>query len=441
MRVIAARALAAGLVMAATGLANDAFAADLPVAGSASVNWTGFYIGGDVGGLFAHTTHATPDPTIAIDGTGSISQRPSFGLIAGLNYQVGPRLVFGAEAQRTSFSGLNFREYGPDYDFLQKVKSLTSLTGRFGVLVSADTLAYGKLGAASIETSGFEGFGSSFNKTIPGFQAGAGIETQVTPNISVRGEALYTRATGELKLNEGFDSYRPGLIQYKLGAVYRFDAPQGWGDPAADVARQWGLGQVGEPAWTGMTLGGFGSLNGHQTSWNEVSGNLGPYTDLSAGGGGFVGANLKILPMAVVGVEVSANFSHGNFIDPAGTGLANEFHRFASVDRVLAATARVGWLATPGTLLYAKGGRASMNMAIDTAYWTALAPNVGGNKSLPAWQAGVGVETYVTPDISLRIEGLYTAAMNSVVMQGTSPDVISLRPSDMSGTFGVALHF
>jgi hypothetical protein len=53
----------------------------------------------------------------------------------------------------------------------------------------------------------------------------------------------------------------------------------------------------------------------------------------------------------------------------------------------------------------------------------------------------LGVETFVTSNISLRVEGLRTRATNAVVMKGAQPDVISLRPSDTSGAVGVAYHF
>ena len=422
-----------------------ALAADSPAATASSVKWTGFYLGGDVGGLFAHSTYVRPDQDKATTGIGSMTPRASVGMIGGFNYQISPSVVLGAEAERTMFSGLNFREVGPDLDFLQKVHSITSLTGRSGLLLSPDTMVYGKLGWASMATAGFAGFGDTFKKNISALQTGVGIETQVTPNISLRSEALYTRSAKALKMNYNNDIYRPSLIQYKLGAVYKFDAPQGWGVAGGDAAQpsHGPFGQIREPAWTGISFGGFGSVNGHHLSWEKVSGDLGPYSDLSAGGGGFVGANLKILPSAVVGVEVSANYSRGDFIDPDGAGLARKFHHFATVDRVVSKTLRVGWLATPGTLLYLKGGWATINMNLESDYWPALAPNVSGLRKLSAWQGGLGVESFVTSNISMRIEGSYTVAANGVriVVQGVTPYVINLSPGIMSGHLGVAYHF
>ena len=98
-----------------------ALAADSPAATASSVNWTGFYLGGDVGGLFAHSTYVRPDQDKATTGIGSMTPRASVGMIGGFNYQISPSVVLGAEAERTMFSGLNFREVGPDLDFLQKV--------------------------------------------------------------------------------------------------------------------------------------------------------------------------------------------------------------------------------------------------------------------------------------------------------------------------------
>lgn len=106
-------------------------------------------------------------------------------------------------------------------------------------------------------------------------------------------------------------------------------------------------------------------------------------------------------------------------------------------------TLRVGWLVTPGTLLYLKGGRATINMNLESDYWPALAPNVSGVRKLPAWQGGLGVESFVTSNISMRIEGSYTIATNgvSIVVQGVTPYVINLSPGIMAGHFGLAYHF
>ena len=437
--------LVSALAAAASQALVSPVAAESPVETKARVNWTGLYLGGDVGGLFAHSTYVRPYQDLPTIGIGSMTPRASIGMIGGFNYQISPSLVLGAEAQRTTFSGLNYREVGPNLDSLQKIKSLISLTGRAGFLLGQDTMAYGKLGWASMATAGFERFGETFHKKIRALQTGGGIETRLTPNISLRGEALYTGHAKALKLNYDRDIYRPSLIQYKLGAVYRFDAPQGWGVPRED-ATQPGHGPFGpvvEPAWTGISFGGFGSINGHHLSWEEESGDLGPYSNLSAGGGGFVGANLKVLPFAVVGVEVSANFSRGAFIDAAGNGGAPNFHNFATVDHVISKSLRVGWLATPDTLLYLKGGRARINMNLESDYWSALAPNISGKRNLPAWQGGLGVESFVTSKISMRIEGSYTIVANNsrVVLQGVGPNVITLSPGIMSAHFGVAYHF
>jgi len=429
------------------GFALTARAADLPpVEAAPAYNWTGFYLGANAGDGFLETGYKRPFTTLANVSTGTIKPQPTYDLHAGFNYQAAQRLVIGLEANYTSFDGGKFNELNGNLDFLQSTRYVAALSGRAGFLASPSTMIYGKLGPAMIETRGYQGFGGTFQKMLNGFQAGLGIETLVTPNIALRAEGTYIQSLQTLSLNTGNDLNRPTFLQVAVGASYKFDAPQGWsaagagGSFAAEKKR-------GAPVWTGVELGGLVSLNGNAMRYlDHVLGSQGSYSDISPGGGGFVGINYQVNPNIVAGVEASGNWQNANFSTAAGVtstgGGGGTFYRFSTVNGIFAVTGRAGWLATPDTLLYFKVGPAWIEARTLANYFTAIVtPNPTGNHYLRGYQFGLGAETFVTSNISVRIEGLYTHSSDMIAEQSTTPVQFFLQPSSLSATAGAALHF
>ena len=182
-------------------------------------------------------------------------------------------------------------------------------------------------------------------------------------------------------------------------------------------------------------------LAGTAAHWCSDLGETGPYTSFNVGGGWFAGANFQI-QRVVLGIEVSGNYEAAKFQTAAGSGgLASNFFRFARIDQTLALTARAGWLITLDTLLYAKGGPAQIRLTPDQLYFNAVAPNATPATNLNGYQAGIGAETFLTPNISVRAEGLYTYTANTIILNGVVPNEFKLKPYMLSGTFGAALHF
>jgi outer membrane immunogenic protein len=447
----------AATTVACAVIAESAFAADLPLTRSpappiAAINWTGFYIGGGMAGVFNSADYSRRLSGLADTTIGSIDSRPAFTAYGGFNYQVAPWVVIGVEGGRTWFDTATFRELGPNVDFLQESRHVTSVTGRVGIVLRPDTMVYGKVGPAWIETEGFQGFGDTFMETLPALQAGIGIEALIAPNLALRAEATYTRANRELSLNQGFDVYRPSFLMFGLGVAYKFDSPAGWGAPGVapgpaqqDLPYKAPAAEthlVSAPRWTGFEVGGFVSANGNQVAFEDtLLGETGPYTSFNIGGGWFAGANLQ-LQRLVAGIEVSGNYEAAKFQTAAGSGgLANNFFQFARIDRTTAVTARAGWLITLDTLLYGKGGWAKIRLTPDTLYFNSIAPNATQPTELNGFQAGIGAETFVTSNISLRTEGLYTYTGSTIVLNGVVPNEFKLKPYMLSGTLGVALHF
>jgi outer membrane immunogenic protein len=219
-------AIAAAAVLATA----PAFAADLapeaplykaPPMVMAPQTWTGFYIGGDVGGAWSHTngswtglpsaTAFGANPTSgALDGSSFLG-----GVHAGYNYQFAPTWVFGVEGDWdwTHARGSNSQAWtvfgtatptggGAATTMNATVDWLASLRGRLGYLVTPNVLAYATGGVAwgDIHYSGTAtnpavGYlaSTAFNNTSDGFVVGGGVEWAMTHNWSLRGEYLFYR--------------------------------------------------------------------------------------------------------------------------------------------------------------------------------------------------------------------------------------------------------
>ncbi len=126
-------------------------------------------------------------------------------------------------------------------------------------------------------------------------------------------------------------------------------------------------------------------------------------------------------------------------IDAPLTGEAiPEFVETAVFKRDVFSETRAGYFATPSTLVYAKGGFAGLWTDANDEFF---ALDGGGSKMLAAFQVGAGIESALTDKWSLRVEGLYTKAFNSLVTANSQPDQNELKPSLLTGKIGLAYHF
>ena len=63
----------------------------------------------------------------------------------------------------------------------------------------------------------------------------------------------------------------------------------------------------------------------------------------------------------------------------------------------------------------------------------------GGEELLPGYQVGVGIETAINETMTLGVEGLYTAATDSLGTENTQLGQVELQPSLLTGK--VTLNF
>jgi outer membrane immunogenic protein len=192
-------------------------------------NWTGFYIGGHVGGDFAGNN--------SLSGNGG---RFLGGVQGGFDYQFAPNWVTGIEAE---YSWMTRNNNGVTFPggvvVTDRDNQLGSVTGRIGYTWGPG-LVYAKCGYAfrdgnnvavsvgGVPTTGFVATGNNRN----GWTVGAGLEYLFAPNWSAKAEYQYynfgnTTFTTAPAAIVG-QRFRDDDHTVKVGVNYRF----GWGGPA-----------------------------------------------------------------------------------------------------------------------------------------------------------------------------------------------------------------
>ena len=186
--------LLATVAIVALGATAPALAADLGAAPRAYTkapayvqpiyNWTGFYIGGHIGGAFA--------------GDNSLQGDSRFlgGVQGGADYQFANNWVLGVEAQYSWMSNNNNGVLFPGGVLVtSNSNELGSVTGRLGYSFGP-ALVYAKGGYAFKDGDNIRVAGSPFGftttgNTHDGYTVGAGVEYMFAPNWSAKVEYQY----------------------------------------------------------------------------------------------------------------------------------------------------------------------------------------------------------------------------------------------------------
>jgi outer membrane immunogenic protein len=208
----------AGAATAAV-MAGSAFAADMPLKAPPPVlayDWSGFYIGGVIGGGWTRTDSS--DPGLGLIGTlinvpvVQTTNSSSFigGIEGGDRYQFG-KLVIGWEADMTwgNMNGTSTTTFGPSFiPGLTFTRAITADTKWAGTATSTVGIAhdrwliYGKAGVAWAKTDFtdnwtvvgiplFTGTGSTNSSSQVGWTVGTGIEWAIWNNWSIKAEYDY----------------------------------------------------------------------------------------------------------------------------------------------------------------------------------------------------------------------------------------------------------
>ena len=231
------------VALVALGATVPALAADLgtrapyynkaPAYAAPIYNWTGFYIGGHVGGAFSSGNNFNGLAT-GNNGNG----RFLGGLQGGADYQFAPNWVVGLEAQYSWLSGNVGAVFPGGFAYNNNQRGLGSVTGRVGYTWGPGLL-YVKGGYAysdNNESVTLGGVPVAFTTDVNhsnGYTVGAGLEYMFAPNWSAKVEYQYynfggTTFTGGPAEIVG-SHFRDDDNTVKVGVNYRF----GWGGPVA----------------------------------------------------------------------------------------------------------------------------------------------------------------------------------------------------------------
>lgn len=203
------------------GFAQVASAADIPVRGRAPAyqapvvepysNWSGFYLGGSVGGRWSDVDWTTTIAPVAINPATNPAafDSSSFraGVYGGVNFQFAPMWVAGIEADFGWADNKSTRTGIPGLSVANDTTSVRqrwdgSLRGRLGFLVTPATLLYATGGASWIDVEAnttcslaggycLAGRNQTNETTRTGWTLGGGIETMLMGNWLARAEYRY----------------------------------------------------------------------------------------------------------------------------------------------------------------------------------------------------------------------------------------------------------
>ena len=240
------------LAAAASGLGlGHASAADLPLKASPpplplAYRWSGFYLGGHLGGGWLGNDPATVTTNFFLGGfppfaptSFSSSGGSSFlgGAQVGYNWQFDSHWVAGVEADWTS---TKFSEAvggalpggaagGYASSLRRDVNSLMSVRGRVGYASDAmlyyftGGLAWGHAGYSANTGSQFPTFPTTFSNVAHGYVVGGGLEYALNTNWLVRAEYLYYHLDGATQNALSIDANPPGTDGF---ANYQWNAFQ-----------------------------------------------------------------------------------------------------------------------------------------------------------------------------------------------------------------------
>lgn len=181
------------------GAASSPYAADLTIAPVAApviyeasgFDWSGFYaglVGGYSWGTVETTEVPPPNPTWKVNPNGAM-----LGVTAGVNAQF-DQFVLGAEGE-IMWAGITDTRPDPRVPLNSTISTKSDWQGalklRAGVAIDRILVyAHGGLAFADLKSTVSPDY--SYNTVRTGFTIGAGVETAVTDQISVKAEYAYT---------------------------------------------------------------------------------------------------------------------------------------------------------------------------------------------------------------------------------------------------------
>jgi outer membrane immunogenic protein len=225
-------------------LTTAAAAADLPTRAPlykapppAYINWTGCYIGGNIG--WAETRH---DYTGVVGGAAGLSESGhrasgfAGGGQIGCDYQFASSWVIGIRglADWANFRGSNFSPVFPDHHVFSTNHWFGTVTGRLGFLVTPSFLIYGEAGWGWVNERNGWAIGTvgtvvGDHPTFDNVDVGAGFEWMFAPNWSLWAEWDHIFRRNQTLLFTGTFTFpeivRRDFDKVLVGLNWRFGSP------------------------------------------------------------------------------------------------------------------------------------------------------------------------------------------------------------------------
>lgn len=398
-------------------------------------DWSGLTIGAHAGEVF-HGLEYYDDFASDPGQDFNWQQRGgTVGVSVGYDTALTSRIIAGAELRYDYFNTAHAPYSDPVCCELATVDDALSLTGRLGYLVTPDTLVYLRAGIASVGLSVpvgiFEPFPIQTGRATGGL-IGIGAESRLSDILSATVEARYFEATSTFLTDDEMELY-PKFFSVTAGLKYHFgDTGSGATTEALDAVAY-------DFAGAYFSIAGVGAASGMHRPENTPGAEDGAFWDDALGVGIGLGFDADIGGDWRLGAELTADYLGLVYVDPdQNSPDVGADTRFATVDGIIALTARLGMMINPSTLLYAKAGVAGLYTTADAEFWAA---DGGGEEMLPGYQLGLGIETAIADNITLGVEGTYTAATESLVTDNIQYDQVALRPEVLAGKVSLKFHF
>lgn len=191
------------------------------------------------------------------------------------------------------------------------------------------------------------------------------------------------------------------------------------------------LSQEIDNSWTGARIGadlgvGMASTFTYDTVVSTENGLLG---DDSVLGGVFAGFDYEVAPGLVVGLEAGLQFFNGEGSVTQLTSFADyEFRSFGAAY----AGVRAGAEIAPNTLAYGRLSYAAIHAQTSAETFDPQETFLNG------YQAAIGLETEVMDNVTVRVEGTYTQALDKLSINGGATEY---TPSHLGAAVGVSYRF
>lgn len=424
----------AAVVLGTLGLTVSLPAFAGPVADSASPNWTGPFLGiqgGMAGAKITYVEEAVPN--VSDEVVYQFSDRKDvYSIHAGYDQEVGDRYVWGVEVSADwlgfNIDPLNSGGFG---NLFRADYSLTA-SSRVGVLATPSTLVFARAGLSAVSTSAEAGINDRAAALLPAALFGVGVETLLTRNLAARVEGSYTIPLQKQRLAADGETFDPRYLKITAGLTWRLD-----NDQESDRT----IAAIGDgDSFDGVYVGTFAGYNlaRMETPITTPGATIGPFASEGGEIGFSAGYDMRF-DRIVAGVGTEFTAIHAMFHDPGqNSPLQGSTTLFGSLNGTAMLAGRVGYLASDSTLLYGKMGIGFASVTANPDFFTF---GSGGTRWLPAYQFGGGIETMLTENASLRIEGTVTTVDRGFVVDLTQTDQATLYPSTVAANAGLFWRF